>query len=123
LAQVFTNLVDNALKFTPSGGTITLRAILDLSGNPAGKQANFGVMLISVIDTGAGISPEAQLHIFERFYQSDPARKGGKKHGAGLGLAIAREIIRAHGGRIGVRSRLGEGTTFEVRIPIKHGNK
>jgi signal transduction histidine kinase len=108
LAQVFTNLVDNALKFTPRGGLITLRAAV------ANKE-----MLISVIDTGAGISPEAQAHIFDRFYQADPARKGGEKHGAGLGLAIAREIVQAHGGRIGVRSRLGEGTTFEVALPLK----
>jgi signal transduction histidine kinase len=107
LAQVFTNLVDNALKFTPRGGTITLRAsVVDKE------------ILVSVADTGAGISPEAQAHIFDRFYQADPARKGGEKHGAGLGLAIAREIIQAHGGRITVRSRLGEGTTFEVFLPL-----
>jgi two-component system sensor histidine kinase ResE len=106
LAQVFTNLVDNALKFTPSGGRILLKAAV----------ADGGV-LVSVTDTGAGIPDEAQAHIFERFYQADPARKGGMKHGAGLGLAIAHEIVQAHGGRIGVRSRLGEGTTFEVFLP------
>lgn len=106
LAQVFTNLVDNALKFTPGGGMITLRA------SAANRE-----MLISVSDTGAGISPEAQAHVFERFYQADPARMGGEKHGAGLGLAIVDEIVRAHGGKIGVRSRLGEGTTFDVILP------
>jgi signal transduction histidine kinase len=112
LSQVFTNLVDNALKFTPGGGSVTLHASV------VNKD-----MLVSVTDTGAGISPEAQAHIFDRFYQADPARKGGEKHGAGLGLAIAREIIQAHGGKISVRSRLGEGTTFEVLLPLKYPGK
>ena len=67
-------------------------------------------MLVSVSDTGAGIPAEAQAHIFDRFYQADSSRRGGEKHGAGLGLAIAHEIVQAHGGRISVRSRLGEGT-------------
>jgi len=107
LAQVFTNLVDNALKFTPSGGQILLRA-----------EARDGGILVSVADTGAGIPDEAQAHIFDRFYQADVSRKGGRKHGAGLGLAIAHEIVQAHGGRIGVRSRLGEGTTFDVFLPL-----
>ncbi len=108
LAQVFTNLVDNALKFTPRDGLITLRA----------SAAN-NELLISVLDTGAGIPAESLPHIFDRFYQADPARKGGEKHGAGLGLAIAHEIVQAHGGRISVRSRLGEGTSFDVFLPLK----
>ena len=107
MAQVFTNLVDNALKFTPRGGLISLRALV---------QDN--EMLISVTDTGAGIPEEAQAHIFGRFYQADPSRKGGESHGAGLGLAIAHEIVQAHSGRIIVRSRLGEGATFEVSLPL-----
>ncbi|MBI5351355.1 MAG: HAMP domain-containing histidine kinase [Chloroflexi bacterium] len=107
LAQVFTNLVDNALKFTPRDGMILLHA-----------STVKGEMLISVSDTGAGIPLDAQAHIFDRFYQADPARKGGDKHGAGLGLAIAREIVQAHGGRIGVRSELGKGTSFEVFLPL-----
>ena len=107
LAQVFTNLVDNALKFTPRDGLISLRASV----------ANVE-MLISVSDTGAGIPADALTHIFDRFYQADSARKGGEKHGAGLGLAIAREIVQAHGGRINVRSRLGAGTSFDVFLPL-----
>ena len=107
LAQVFTNLVDNALKFTPRGGTISLNAA-----------AMNGEMCVSVADTGAGIPAEAQAHVFERFFQADASRKGGTAHGAGLGLAIAHEIVQAHGGRISVRSRLGEGTTFEVFLPL-----
>src|SRR3972149_7185682 len=77
LAQVFTNLVDNALKFTTDGGLISLSASV----------VN-GEMQISVTDTGAGIPSEALAHIFDRFYQADPSRKGGEKHGAGLGLAM-----------------------------------
>ena len=107
LSQVFTNLVDNALKFTPQGGLIQLRAALVK-----------GELLVSVQDNGAGMSPEVQAHIFERFYQADASRSGGEKHGAGLGLAIAHEIVQAHGGRISVRSRLGEGTVFEVSLPL-----
>lgn len=111
LSQVFTNLVDNALKFTPPDAFIDLRAsMVD------------GQVLISVTDTGAGIAPEVQAHIFERFYQVDPARKGGGKHGAGLGLAIAHEIILAHGGRISVRSRPGEGASFEVFLPLNQNS-
>ena len=107
LAQVFTNLVDNALKFTPQGGTISLK--VSVVNNE---------MLVSVSDTGAGIPSGSVPHIFDRFYQADPARKGGEKHGAGLGLAIAHEIVQAHGGRISVHSRLGEGTSFDVFLPL-----
>jgi two-component system, OmpR family, sensor kinase len=112
LAQVFVILVDNALKFTPSGGLISIRASV-------AEQE----MLISVLDSGVGIPEEALGHIFDRFYQADPARKGGEKHGAGLGLAIAHEIILAHGGRISVRSRLGKGTSFDVFLPLTQKSK
>jgi signal transduction histidine kinase len=107
LAQVFTNLVDNALKFTPRGGSISMKVSV----------VNDEIK-VTVSDTGAGIPTEALTHIFDRFYQADPSRGGGEKHGAGLGLAIAREIVQAHDGRISVRSRLGEGTSFEVFLPL-----
>jgi len=107
LAQVFTNLVDNALKFTPAGGSITLRATQTTSG-----------VQVEVIDTGAGIPAEALPHIFDRFYQADPSRPGGRKHGAGLGLAIVKEIVGAHGGKICVRSEPGGGSTFTVTLPL-----
>jgi signal transduction histidine kinase len=106
LAQVFTNLVDNALKFTPSGGEIAL-----------GASADRTEMTVSVSDTGRGIPAEALPHIFDRFYQADSARKGGEQHGAGLGLAIVHQIVAAHGGRISVRSG-GAGTTFDVFLPL-----
>jgi two-component system OmpR family sensor kinase len=107
LSQVFTNLVDNALKFTPRDGTVTLRAIQDKSE-----------ILVSVSDTGNGIRPEALPHIFDRFYQADSSRAGGEKKGSGLGLAIVQEIVTAHGGRISVRSALGRGTGFIVHLPL-----
>jgi signal transduction histidine kinase len=108
LAQVFSNLVDNALKFAPEGGSILLRAVRD------GDEVQ-----VVVDDTGRGIPKEDVQHIFDRFYQADSARAGGQQHGAGLGLAIVREIIAAHGGRISVRSTLGRGTAFIVRLPLK----
>jgi len=107
LAQVFTNLVDNALKFTPEGGSIVLRAIRDRDE-----------IQVAVDDTGKGIPKEDVPHIFDRFYQADSARAGGEHHGAGLGLAIVHEIVAAHGGRISVRSALGRGTAFIVHLPL-----
>jgi signal transduction histidine kinase len=107
LAQVFTNLIDNALKFTPPGGRIALRAARLATG-----------IQIEVADSGAGIPENALPHIFDRFYQVDPSRTGGRRHGAGLGLAIVKEIVAAHGGTLSVRSRLGAGTTFTVLLPL-----
>jgi two-component system, OmpR family, sensor kinase len=106
LAQVFTNLIDNALKFTPAGGKVTLAAALAATE-----------MELSVSDTGPGISQDALPRLFDRFYQVDVSRAGGKAHGAGLGLAIVKEIVEAHGGRISVRSELGHGTTFVIHLP------
>ena len=107
MAQVFTNLTDNALKFTPQGGSISITAFLELDS-----------LHITITDTGVGISEKDIPNIFQRFYQADPARKGGEAHGAGLGLAIAHEIVAAHGGKITVRSRIGTGTTMEVILPL-----
>jgi len=107
LAQVFTNLVDNALKFTPPEGKVKLRL-----------QQVEDKAEITVSDTGSGIPTEALPYIFERFYQADISRQGGEKHGAGLGLAIAQDIIRVHGGTISVRSEPGEGSAFTVQLPL-----
>ncbi len=107
LAQVFMNLVDNALKFTPANGQVTLAA------------AKTGAeMEISITDTGVGVSKEALPRLFDRFYQVDESRAGGEGHGAGLGLAIVKEIVEAHGGRISVRSEVGHGTTFLIHLPL-----
>jgi len=104
LAQVFSNLLDNALKHTPRGGKITVQL------RRAGKFAE-----IAVSDTGEGIPPEILPRIFERFYRGDKSRTGGS---AGLGLAIAREIVRAHGGEIAAQSTVGQGSTFVVKLPL-----
>jgi len=115
LSQVFSNLVDNALKNTPSGGIITLRARLAVPSNSIGAASGIEV---DVADTGAGIPAEALPHIFERFYQADPSRPGGEKHGTGLGLAIVKEIVAAHGGKISVRSTPGAGSLFTITLPL-----
>ncbi len=107
LAQVFTNLVDNALKFTPPGGEVRLEA-----------RALPGQLQVDVRDSGPGLAPDQAARIFDRFYQADPARPGGKGHGVGLGLAIVREIVQAHGGKITVRSTPGQGSTFTVILPL-----
>lgn len=107
LAQVFTNLLDNAIKFTPPGGKVKLRAA------PLNDQAQ-----ITVEDSGPGLAPEELERIFERFYQVDRSRPGGSGRGAGLGLAIAREIIEAHQGQISAHSNPGEGTIFVVKLPL-----
>jgi two-component system OmpR family sensor kinase len=107
LSQVITNLIDNALKYTPAGGTVTVRAD-QVDGN----------IEVAISDTGAGISPEDLPHIFDRFFQTDKSRRGGSGHGVGLGLAIAREIVIAHNGSIEVVSSPGSGSTFVVKIPI-----
>jgi two-component system, OmpR family, sensor kinase len=116
LSQVFSNLVDNALKHTPAGGIVTLRARL------AGLSVSTGsvpALEVDVADTGAGIPSEALPHIFERFYQADPSRPGGEKHGTGLGLAIVKEIVGAHSGKISVRSTPGAGSLFTITLPLK----
>ena len=115
LAQVFSNLVDNALKNTPEGGMVTLRA---RSAGPATAPGAGSEIQVDVEDSGAGIPPEALPHIFERFYQADPSRPGGEKHGTGLGLAIVKEIVGAHGGKISVRSTPGAGSIFTVTLPL-----
>lgn len=110
LAQAFANLVDNALKFTPSGGMVQVLA----------RHAD-GWIEVQILDNGPGIPEEELPRIFERFYQVDKARRGGERRGVGLGLAIAREIIQAHGGTIQAVNRgAGEsGSVFTVRLPLQ----
>ncbi|MCC7206593.1 MAG: HAMP domain-containing protein, partial [Anaerolineae bacterium] len=100
LVQVFGNLVDNALKHTPSGGNVTLRAAPKDQGKDSG-------ILVEVSDTGEGIPADDAPHIFDRFYQVDKSRERSARDGVGLGLAIARQIVEAHGGHISVQSREG----------------
>jgi signal transduction histidine kinase len=116
LAQVISNLLDNALKHAPSGGRVTLAAksLTQQPGKRGEQQEPYTEITVS--DTGEGIPPEDLSRIFERFYRGDKSRgKGGR--GAGLGLAIAREIIHAHGGQVRAESVLGLGTRFTVTLP------
>jgi signal transduction histidine kinase len=106
LKQLLLNLVDNALTYTPPGGHV------DLALSVADGQAR-----LAVRDTGPGIAPADLARIFERFYRLDRARSR-RSGGAGLGLAIARWIAEAHGGRIEVQSTVGQGSTFTVVLPL-----
>src|SRR5262245_26177827 len=105
--QVLLNLLSNALKFTPEGGRIEVTV-----------GANEGMAEISVTDTGIGIAPEEQEAVFEEFRQVGAADK--KIEGTGLGLALCRRFVELHGGRIWVKSRVGEGSTVTFTIPV-HG--
>lgn len=110
MKQVLNNLVINAIKFTPPGGTVTIRA----------RPYNDRFVMISVVDTGYGIASEDQQHIFERFYQSNHALQS-KMGGYGLGLPIAKLIVEQHGGEIGFDTRPREGTTFYFTAPLYAG--
>ena len=100
LSQVFYNVLDNAIKYTPRGGQITVR----------GRAVDDRVE-IEIEDTGSGISPQHMPHVFKRFYQADPARADG---GFGLGLSLAETIAQAHGASLDVRSEEGAGSTFKI---------
>jgi len=105
LIRLFLNLLDNAIKYTPSGGSINITAVQSKTE-----------VLIFVCDTGQGISAEHLPHLFERFYRAESDRK--YNGGAGLGLAIAHQIVREHFGSIQVESTLGKGTTFTISLPM-----
>jgi two-component system sensor histidine kinase CiaH len=107
LVQLFAILLDNAIKYSPSGSAITL--ITAVKGSSA---------LISVIDKGHGIKADDLPHIFERLYRADSSRTKGKVNGYGLGLSIAKKIVELHKGAIDVTSKVGHGSTFTVRIPM-----
>jgi len=106
LRQAISNLVDNAIKYTPSGGRIRLFT-----------EARDGRVIIAVQDNGIGIAPSDQARLFEKFFRVKQRDTIGIK-GSGLGLAIVKSIVERHGGRIGVESRLGQGSTFYVELPI-----
>lgn len=106
LQSILFNLCDNAIKYNCTGGSVSVSVGID------GKRA-----LLSVTDTGIGIQPEHQEHIFERFYRVDKSRSK-ETGGTGLGLSIVKHAVQLHGGEIRLHSQLGEGTTVEVRFPI-----
>jgi PAS domain S-box-containing protein len=110
IAQIITNLVENAAKFSPEGSQIAVDAVL-----------NNGNVVISVQDNGIGMRPEVAANLFNRFYQAKQA-VSGKTRGTGLGLAICKGIVEAHGGKIWVESQAGRGSTFSFSIPITNEN-
>jgi len=111
IGQVLTNLVENATKYSPRGSQITIEA------QPAGDQIN-----VSVTDRGEGIPAELLDKVFDRFYQAESIVTG-RKSGTGLGLSICRGIIEAHGGRIWVESKRGEGSRFSFSLPVGKGEE
>jgi signal transduction histidine kinase len=104
--QVLFNLLDNAVRYTPAGGEVTVSA-----------RAVNGSCEIAVSDTGAGIASEHLPRLFERFYRADAARPRGVG-GTGIGLAIARSVVEAHGGHIRAESRVGRGSVFTFDLPV-----
>jgi heavy metal sensor kinase len=108
LKQVLLNLLDNAIKHTPDGGTVRVEATRSYN--------NF--IRVSVSDTGIGIPEQDLPYVFERFYRVDKSRSRANG-GAGLGLSIAASIVQAHNGRVVVSSKPGEGTTFDVYLPVQ----
>ena len=112
LQRALTNLLSNAVKFTPRGGTIGLH--VTLLDSPAGGDVSAEV-LIEVIDSGDGIPPHDLPFIFDPYYQASTQNSG---MGSGLGLAIVKRIVAAHGGEVSVKSKLGQGSRFSIRLPI-----
>ncbi|MFN3649410.1 MAG: sensor histidine kinase [Armatimonadota bacterium] len=106
LARLFTNLLENAARHTPPEGSVTVSARVEATS-----------VVVAVTDTGEGIAPEHLPHLGERFYRVDAARSASTG-GNGLGLAICRSITEAHGGRMSFESRVGEGTTVRIRLPL-----
>jgi signal transduction histidine kinase len=111
VAQVIVNLVDNALRHTPAGGSMIVAASFEPGAGESGD------LVLTVTDTGEGIAPEHLPHIFERFYRVDRARSRTGDGGAGIGLSIVRSIVEAQGGSVSAASEVGRGTRMTVRIP------
>ncbi|HEX7216276.1 MAG TPA: ATP-binding protein, partial [Methylomirabilota bacterium] len=108
LAQVLINLVDNAVKYTPEGGSVSLTA----------RRPDEHAIEMAVTDTGIGIPPADLPRITERFYRVDRARSR-ELGGTGLGLAIVKHLVMAHGGELGIESEPGRGTTVRFTLPIE----
>ena len=112
LTRLFTNLISNAVQYTPDGGTVTVQV------KPAKHQGQLGVQ-VTIQDTGIGMDSEALAHVFDRFYRADPARLRSGEQGTGLGLAIAKVIVDTHRGHIDLASTPGQGTTVTVILPTQ----
>ncbi|MFE4710956.1 MULTISPECIES: ATP-binding protein [unclassified Paenibacillus] len=112
LEQVLTNLLDNAFRHTPAG-----KKILIVAGQSVQESRRY--VEIEIRDEGVGIPPDDLPYIFERFYKADKARVRGESGGTGLGLAIVKNIVESHHGHISAASKLSEGTTFTLRLPVE----
>lgn len=113
MTQVFLNLLINAVRYTPSGGAVSITVEEETMRN-----GEIGNLRIAIADTGIGIEPEHLPFLFNRFYRTDEARSRNRG-GTGLGLAIAKEFVLAHNGTIEVESCPGQGTTFIIKLPFK----
>lgn len=113
LAQVWTNLLSNAIKFTPENGTISVTLHSDLPEEPETSAAAAPVSVI-IKDSGCGMNPEVQAHIFDKFYQGDRSHSG---NGNGLGLALVQRILLLVGGSVKVSSEVGKGSCFTITLP------
>ena len=117
LRQLAIILIDNAIRYTPTGGTV--RVGITTAGGPRVLAGHGGHAILTVSDTGVGIAADDLPRIFEPFYRADPARTNTETHsGTGLGLALARWLVTAHNGDIAVTSQLDEGSTFTVTLPL-----
>ncbi len=131
MAQVLGNLIENAIRYTPAGGIITLAAAIDTHNRldaiqprtdtiyrvPTSTRQPAGSVIFSVSDTGPGIPPEDLARLFERFWRADRARTR-ETGGSGLGLTIVKRLVDLQGGRVWATSQIGHGTTFHVALPI-----
>jgi signal transduction histidine kinase len=108
MRQAFGNLLDNAIKYTPPGGSVTI----------SGRRED-GKVVVRFSDTGIGIPPEEQGKIWERLYRGDKSRS---QRGLGLGLSVIRAVVEAHGGKTTVRSEPGNGSEFTVVLPVESAN-
>ena len=108
LTQAFVTLIDNAIKYSPDKSTVTIDAVYTRK-----------FVTVKISDKGQGIAPEDIERVFQRFYRTDAARTRAGSDGFGLGLPIAKQIIEAHGGTISVKSKLGNGSVFSIKLPIK----
>jgi signal transduction histidine kinase len=107
IRQAFANLLDNAIKYTPEGGTVAISA--------GGRE---GEAVVSFRDTGLGIPENEQDKIWERLYRGDKSRS---QRGLGLGLSVVKAVIEAHGGKATVKSKPGQGSEFTVLLPVQAG--
>ncbi|MBM0742381.1 sensor histidine kinase [Phormidium sp. CLA17] len=112
LFRLFTNLIGNAVKYTPAGGAVSLNL------QRVGRQ-NHSSLQVTITDTGIGIPPEALPYLFDRFYRVDPARSQASAKGSGLGLAIAQAIVQNHQGQIHITGIPNQGTTATVTLPLR----